>query len=292
MKRFLCLILTLVLLLTGCQIPKNWSYYTAYADMEYTRQDMDAMEAALDAACAAAETAMTLKELENRIWEFYDALDLCYTNYNYSFIQYCIDMTDLYWQEEYAYCAANVSRADAGLDTLYRALAKSPYRAQLEGEDYFGAGFFDAYEGESQWDETFLSYLEQEAALEETYYALCEEASDVEYYSEDFFTGYGQDLAQDKVQGSEFQDLGQGRHGQNGHDAPEDAHGGGGPHQQHHPIDQKGHQKDIDHVAQVHAQNGLELLPNGFHLLFPSLLILILGRCRKSRIRTLLSNTL
>lgn len=196
MKRFLCLILTLVLLLTGCQIPKNWSYYTAYADMEYTRPDMDAMEAALDAACAAAETAMTLKELENRIWEFYDALDLCYTNYNYSFIQYCIDMTDLYWQEEYAYCAANVSRADAGLDTLYRALAKSPYRAQLEGEDYFGAGFFDAYEGESQWDETFLSYLEQEAALEETYYALCEEASDVEYYSEDFFTGYGQDMAQ------------------------------------------------------------------------------------------------
>ena len=103
---------------------------------------------------------------------------------------------------------------------------------------------------------------------------------------------HGQDLAQDKVQGSEFQDLGQGRHGQNGHDAPEDAHGGGGPHQQHHPIDQKGHQKDIDHVTQVHAHNGLELLPNGFHHLIPSLLILNLGRCRKSRIRTLLSNTL
>ena len=133
----------LALLLTGCALPKNWSGYTAYADMEYTRPDLAAHQQALDAACAAAENAMTLKELENRIWEYYAIFDDCYTNYNLAYIRYSIDISDLYWQEEYAFCAENIAQMDAGLDTLYRALAQSPYRAQLEGEDYFGADFFD-----------------------------------------------------------------------------------------------------------------------------------------------------
>mgnify|MGYP002508906516 CR=1 FL=1 len=62
MKRFLCLILAMVLLLTGCQFPMNWSAYTAYADMEYTRPDMEAMEAALEAACNGETVTVTLKE--------------------------------------------------------------------------------------------------------------------------------------------------------------------------------------------------------------------------------------
>ena len=196
MKRCFCLFLALMLVLTGCQIPISWNDYTAYADMEYSRPDPAALQASLNAACDAAQSAQTVQELENRIWDFYDVFDQFYTNYNFSFIQYCIDVTDAYWQEEYAYCATHISEADAGLDTLYRALAKSPLREELESEDYFGADFFDAYEGESQWDETFLAYLEREAALEDRYYDLCEAAGEVEYYSEDFFTGYGQDMAQ------------------------------------------------------------------------------------------------
>ena len=196
MKKLCALLLVLALLLTGCALPKTWSGYTAYADMEYIRPDMDAHQAALDAACAAAENAQTLKELENRIWEYYAVFDDCYTNYNLAFIRYCMDISDLYWQEEYAFCAEHIAQADAGLDALYRALAQSPYRAQLEGEDYFGAGFFDAYQGESLWDETFLSYLETEAALEETYYALCEASCDVAYYSQEFFEEYAPEMEQ------------------------------------------------------------------------------------------------
>ena len=196
MKKLIALLLVLALLLTGCALPKNWNGYTAYGDMEYTRPDLAAHQAALDAACAAAENAKTLKELENRILEYYAIFDECYTNYNLAYIQYCVDLSDIYWQKEYAFCAENIAQADAGLDALYRALAKSPYRTQLEGEDYFGAGYFDAYEGESLWDETLLTYLEQEAALEDTYYSLCEEAYDVAYYSQEFFEDYAPEMEQ------------------------------------------------------------------------------------------------
>lgn len=196
MKKLMALLLAAALLLTGCGLFRDWSSYTAYADMEYVHPDMDAIQAAIDAGCAAAENAQTLQELENRILEYYDLYDRFYTSYNLSYIEYCRNMTDIYWQEEYSYCAEHLAELDAGLDAIYRALAKSSYRAQLESDDYFGADFFDAYEGESMWDETFLSYLEEEAALEERYYDLCEESYAVEYYSEDFFTQYAPDMAQ------------------------------------------------------------------------------------------------
>lgn len=196
MKRLFALVFALVLLLTGCGFPANWSGYTAYADMEYEHLDMDTVQDAIDAACNAAENARTLQELENRILEFYDIYDRFYTNYNLSYIKYCTDVTDIYWQKESTYCAENIARIDAGLDEIYRALAKSSYRERLESDDYFGADFFDAYEGESIWDETFLSYLEEEASLEQRYYDLCEDASAVEYYSEEFFTDHAPAMAQ------------------------------------------------------------------------------------------------
>ena len=46
MKKHIALLLVLALLLTGCALPKNWSGYTAYRDMEYTRPDLDAHQTA------------------------------------------------------------------------------------------------------------------------------------------------------------------------------------------------------------------------------------------------------
>lgn len=196
MKRLIGLLLILALVLTGCAFPKNWDGYTAYPDMEYQRPDIPKLEAARDAGCAAAADAMTLQELENRIWEYYDLYNSFYTNYNLAYIKYCTDMSDLYWQEEYGYCDGYAAQADAGLDALYRALAASPYRERLEGEDYFGADFFDAYEGESLWDETFLAYLDAEADLQNRYYDLRESAKSVAYYSRDFFAQYAPEMGQ------------------------------------------------------------------------------------------------
>ena len=48
---------------------------------------------------------------------------------------------------------------DAALDQLYYLLADSIHREALEGEDYFGEGFFDDYEGDSRSVDTYIRRL-------------------------------------------------------------------------------------------------------------------------------------
>ena len=200
--KLLALCLTAALLLSGCDIADrinqlkdrlNLNGVVAYDDMVYTRPDMDALESLLSDACAAAAESKSIDAVLDAIWAYYDAYDSFYTNYNLADLHYCSDLTDSYWEEEYNFCAENVSAADAGLDALYYALAKSKLVDELEDE-YFGDGYFDAYQGESMWDADFMALMEQESELLVQYYALCDEAMETEYYSDDYFTTYGPKL--------------------------------------------------------------------------------------------------
>jgi len=202
--KILALCLAAALLLSGCslagyidRLKDLYGYYdtVAYADMNYTRPDMEALQQSLSDACNAAEAGESLSAVVDAIYDFYDVYDSFHTNYNLANIHYCADLTDIYWEAEYSFCAENAADADAALDELYYALAKSPLRSQLEGEDYFGAGYFDSYDGESIWDEGFMALMEQEADLENQYYALSEEALQTEYYSEEYFSTYGTRMA-------------------------------------------------------------------------------------------------
>lgn len=188
-RKLLALILVLTMLLGGCGLPGGDTL--RYEDIQYTRPDMDAIAQTLAESCDAALNGTDLSQVEDGIWAFYDAYDQFYTDYYLAYIHYSGDLTDSDWEAEYDFCAENSSRLDAWLEELYYALADSPYREELESEEYFGAGYFDAYEGESIWDETFLSLMEQEAALIGDYYTLSAEASDAEYYSEEYFSDYG-----------------------------------------------------------------------------------------------------
>ena len=85
--------------------------------------------------------------------------------------------------------------ADAMLEELYMALARSPHRMSLESDLYFGEGYFDAYEGESTYDEAFLSLLEQESALISQYYDLSANTLDYEYASEELYDACADDMA-------------------------------------------------------------------------------------------------
>lgn len=198
----LCLVMTM---LTGCA--GITAYFekikqmlgltlTDFADMSYTRPDMDAFQKALDQACTGAASETNFMKLQNVILDFYAVYESFYTNYFLATIYYSKDMTDAYWEGENTFCTEQSSVANAGLDKLYRALAKSPLREQLEGEDFFGPGFFEAYEGESVYDETFNAMLAKEAALINQYYAISGESRSVAYYSEEFFSVYGQQLAE------------------------------------------------------------------------------------------------
>lgn len=205
--RCLALVLAFALLLGGCDYSLDdyetlelRRYYQEmctvdYKDMEYKRPDMTAFQQSLDHACQTALEAADIDRVIDAIYSFYDDYDWFYTNYFLSDVRYSADLTDIYWEQEYNYCAAQAATADAGLDTLYRTLAKSPLRAELESEEYFGAGYFDYYEGESIYDEYFLDLMDQETDLINQYYDLSSqslEAAD----EEEYYTVYGKQMAQ------------------------------------------------------------------------------------------------
>lgn len=187
MKRiFLALVLVFSLVLSGCGSFSADPGIPHFAEMEYSRPDMTALQASLDAACAASE-GDDFDTLVAAIDEFYVSYDWFCTAYSLADIHYCTDLTDIYWEKEYNYCADNAATADAALEALYYCLAGSPLRSQLEAPEYYGPGFFDGYEGENPWDETFTGMLEEEAELISRYYTLSTQGLDqvpgtAEYY--------------------------------------------------------------------------------------------------------------
>lgn len=196
MKRGVVLLLAAALLLSGCMNIGVWYLYPDYSDMVYTRPDLTQMETVLQSSCDGIENARSLDEVLELVYAYYDVYDSFYTNYNLAYIRYCADMTDIYWEQEYSYCAENSSAPDTGLETLYRTLARCEHRSQLEGDDYFGEGFFDSYDGEAVWDEGFTELMDRETELMDRYYTVYDESAATEYASEEFYTQYAPQLAQ------------------------------------------------------------------------------------------------
>ena len=202
--KWLALVLALALLLSGCTMPNledlagllGAKLATPFSEMEYTRPDMAKMESLLTDCCQSAPTEKKVDTLLDKIWAFYNAYNSFYTNYNLSSIHYFKDMTDIYWEQEYNYCLAQSAQVDAWLDELFYTLADCPLREELEASDSFGEGFFDSYVGESIWDETFTALMNRQAELEGQYYDLCAQAQEVDPYSEEFYSGYGAEMAQ------------------------------------------------------------------------------------------------
>ena len=129
------------------------------------------------------------------VYAFYAIYDDFWTCNALANIRYSGDLTDTYWEAEYNFCSENGPAVEAALDDLYCCLSDSPLRTELEGDDYFGAGFFEGYE-ESTYDETLVSLMEKEAQLISQYYELSDAASAAEYYSEAYFSTYGSAMAE------------------------------------------------------------------------------------------------
>ena len=177
MKEILALVLAMIMLLCGCAweapVVKFW-------DMEYVRPDMGEYRTLLEEVTQLAEAGEDFEQMEEALWDFTAWYNSYYTNYSLADIHYCADMSDIYWTDEYDYFMETYSEVDAGLDQLYYTLADSAFREELEGEDYFGEGFFDDYEGDSLWDERFTALMEEEAALVSRYYDLSAQLLEVD----------------------------------------------------------------------------------------------------------------
>lgn len=198
MRLVVALCLVLCLILSGCGLLRGifGSTLVHYSEMEYTRPDMVKFSAILNKSCESALELEDIDVLEDAIWAFYDEYDSFYTNLCLAMIAHSRDLTDIYWEEEYSYCVAHSATVDAGLDRLYRSLAKSPLRDVLESDEYFGADYFDSFEGESIYDEHLTDLLSQEALLCTQYQSINGEAASAEYYSDEYFTQYGSQMAQ------------------------------------------------------------------------------------------------
>lgn len=204
--RILALFLAASMLLTGCGVVDFGGYFqqlknflginqiVAYADMEYSKPDMRTLEDSLDTICRLAEEGSDLDAVVEAILNYYEEYDKFYTAYALSFIRYSGDVTDSYWEDAYNFCADRCSEVDAGLDNLYYTLAESPLREDLEGDDYFGEGFFDDYQGDSMWDDVFTALMEKESELESRYYDLYTQSLEVEDYTDAYFTEYGSQM--------------------------------------------------------------------------------------------------
>ncbi len=189
--KLIAVLLAAVLLFTGCNPVsfRDWvqgllgQQLVPFSEMEYTRPDMDEFRTQLEECMQGAKEDTKVKELMDKVFALYDTYYRFYTNYKLANIYYYKDLTDTDWAEEYTFCLENVSEIDAGMDQLLYALADSTLKNELEAEEYFGAGFFDAYSGQSLWDETFTQLMEQEMKLQNEYDALSAQALEYSSYS-------------------------------------------------------------------------------------------------------------
>lgn len=207
-RKWIALLVAIALLLTGCS---EWNLEqllgdigaqiaTPFSNMVYTRPDMHALDNACNICCESAKTETDVSVLLDKIWDFYGLYNSFYTNYNLANIHYFQDMTDLYWDEEYHFCARNAGSVEAALESLLYTLSACPLKNELEQSESFGEGFFDSYVGDILWDETFTDLMQQEAALEEKYDSLYTQAQADIAYSDEFFDGYGKQMGQIYVQ--------------------------------------------------------------------------------------------
>lgn len=196
-------LLTALCLLCGCELRevndslsqshKAASQPVHFQDMVYSRPDMEKLEYTLSIALTAA-AGTNFDHTIQMLYDFYDVYDAFYTNYSLADIHYSADLTNTYWQTESDFCAANSARVDAALEELYYALAKSPCLSQLESEEYFGPGFFDAYQGENLWDAGFTALMEEESRLVSRYYELRNQGSAYAPGSQAFYDACGEEL--------------------------------------------------------------------------------------------------
>ena len=160
-----------------------------FSEMIYVRPDLDQYTATVQSICAqAAEEGADAEALTDSVLDLYDLYDEFYTMETLANIHYCLNLRDDTYETEYNYCLEQESVIEQGLEDVYRTLAASPLRQELESEDYFGAGFFDSYDGDSFWTQELSDLMDRENELVSQSYAAMGDLSDLDPYSEDYYT--------------------------------------------------------------------------------------------------------
>lgn len=193
--RLIALVVTVCLLVSGCSLADLLGNGgTPFDQMVYTRPDPSQINNSADRCIELAEAASDFDELWSQIENFFTLYsDFC-TQYLLSYVHYCKNMQDIYWEEEYNFCEEKTVTVEAARDRLLHSLAKCSFREKLEGEDYFGQGYFDEYEEESIWTDEFQALKAKESELSAQYYQICLEGMELTPYSDEYYDSCGLQL--------------------------------------------------------------------------------------------------
>lgn len=114
-----------------------------FTELEYVRPDLDAMDAKIDDALAAAgegdaQRALTLYD---EILHDFSTLD---TMSSVASIRYDLDLSDEYYQEEDLLLGENYTRLDNRMNELTGAILASPF--EKDAREHWGEDFIERYE--------------------------------------------------------------------------------------------------------------------------------------------------
>lgn len=198
-RRFLIVLLVLVLFLQGCQLPQlltelpdalnDWLHsaqsqeysrpYTPreeplpFSQLSYARPDAEQLCADFEALTQTLEAdSVDLDTVLDR----YDALYSDYvwfdTMTSLAYIHYTLDLGDGYYEQEYTWCSAQLYNVEQAMEGCYLAMARSALRDELE-ELYFGEDFFLSYDSEGVYsDDHVVELFQEDSDLQSEYLAL------------------------------------------------------------------------------------------------------------------------
>lgn len=189
MKRFFALILSLTLLLTmlsGCGAGAHSDYVdmVVFDEMEYTRPDLDEALAHIDAARDALSgmEGNRLKQLFG-LRKVAESLETVFADYYHietmmtlSRIRADRNVTDTYYNEEYAFCSDAMVTYYAEMEEVFTECAASDGKGMLE-KYVLGEGFLDDYGEDYVISDTLTELRRRENELVTQYYSVLNSAS-------------------------------------------------------------------------------------------------------------------
>ena len=166
--KVLALLLALSLLLGGCspaaeEAAGGLAPGESFEDLEYSRPDIAEMEEAvarLQESLGKISLPSTLRKQIEDCYDFYYHYD---TMFSLADIRNCQDLSDRFYQEEYAWCLENRPRVRQLMDSMYLGCARSMYAPLME-KLFFWEGFMSQYgseEAQEQPEEIYQLYRQE-----------------------------------------------------------------------------------------------------------------------------------
>lgn len=174
---------------------------TPFEALEYVRPDTAETAARVEELEGLLSSGAGLKDVTPLLDVCFEAYNSAASMYNLARIRYFEDMTDEYYEREYAACADVIYSFNQTIERLYTACARSPIAGELESE-YFWEGFAEEYGGDdaARYTDEVIALYQRESELLGEYYALCAapeivlDGESVDYY-EYLATADAQDYA-------------------------------------------------------------------------------------------------